>query len=270
MNSGIYKITNTLNNKMYIGSAKDFDVRFSRHIRDLKNNAHHNIHLQRSYNKYGFDVFEFEIIERIPYEKDIIIERENYYIKEFNSKTEGYNIADASFGDILSSHPNREDIVSRISKTLRENISKLSAEERKLKYGMPGESNGMYGKTHTQDVRDKIGRIHKGNTYRKGIKASKETREKLSVIASQRIGDKNPFYGKTHSEESRKKMSENNMGKIPPNRISITIDGVHYESYGHASKALGIPVTTIRWRCLSKNIKFNNYVINAERLSKPN
>lgn len=270
MNSGIYKIINTLNSKMYIGSAKDFDVRFSRHIRELKNNVHHNIHLQRSYNKYGFDVFEFKIIERIPYEKDIIIERENYYIEKFNSKTEGYNIADASFGDILSSHPNREDIIRRISKTLRENISKLSEEERKSKFGLPGEHNGMYGKTHTQDVRDRIGRLHKGNTYRKGIKASKETRKKLSAIASQRIGDKNPFYGKTHSEETKKKLSEAGKGRIPPNRIPITVDGVHYESYGDASKALELAVTVVRWRCLSKNIKFNNYVINAERLSKPN
>ena len=55
---------------------------------------------------------------------------------------------------------------------------------------------------------------------RKGKKASKETREKLSKIASQRTGEKNPFYGKHHTEETKRKISESvkqRTGKRNPN-----------------------------------------------------
>lgn len=268
MNSGIYEIRNLLNNKVYIGSCVNFEARKKRHLRDLKSNNHHNVRLQRSYNKHGLDNFEFNIIERIQYEKDIIIERENYYINKLNSKINGYNIADASFGDNRTNHPNREEINKRTSETLIKRYELMTKEERSSKFGRHGEFNGMYGKTHTQEVRDILSKTHTGNQYNKGRIVSDETRAKLSLIASLRTGGKNSFYGKTHSEETKKKISDAKLGQKPPNRVSITVDGVHYESYGDASKALGLAVTTIRWRCLSKNVKFENYVINAERLSK--
>lgn len=50
---GIYYITNTINGKFYVGSSKNIKKRWARHIRDLNNNNHHNIYLQRSCNKYG-------------------------------------------------------------------------------------------------------------------------------------------------------------------------------------------------------------------------
>ena len=63
--SGIYAITNLKNGKVYVGSTKDFEKRWSEHIRGLKRNAHENPHLQRSWNKYGESVFEFGILEHI-------------------------------------------------------------------------------------------------------------------------------------------------------------------------------------------------------------
>jgi group I intron endonuclease len=77
--TGIYKITNIINNKFYIGSASlGFERRFIQHKSDLKQNKHRNIHLQRSYNKHGKDNFIFEIIEYCEPLK--CIEREQYYI----------------------------------------------------------------------------------------------------------------------------------------------------------------------------------------------
>jgi group I intron endonuclease len=75
-----------LNGKIYVGSAKNFSKRWKRHLKDLELGVHSSIKLQRSYDKHGKDVFVFEIIERIKYEKDLIIERENFYISKFNSK----------------------------------------------------------------------------------------------------------------------------------------------------------------------------------------
>jgi hypothetical protein len=47
----------------------------------------------------------------------------------------------------------------------------------------------------------------------KGVKRSKETKERLSVAASKRIGKLNPFYKKTHSQSSREKISKAKSGK---------------------------------------------------------
>lgn len=49
----IYKIINTINGKIYVGSAKYFAGRKGEHYSMLRNNKHSNKHLQNSYNKYG-------------------------------------------------------------------------------------------------------------------------------------------------------------------------------------------------------------------------
>ena len=54
---GIYKITNKINNKIYIGSSYSISKRISEHKYQLRRNSHPNIHLQSSWNKYGEDNF---------------------------------------------------------------------------------------------------------------------------------------------------------------------------------------------------------------------
>lgn len=63
--------------------------------------------------------------------------------------------------------------------------------------------------------------------------------------------------------EIKKKISNSHkkLNKEPLNKVSIVIDGTIYDSYHSASKILSIPVVTIRYRCLSKNIKYKNYNI---------
>jgi GIY-YIG catalytic domain len=62
MESGIYRITNTLNSKYYIGRSVNMHKRFIQHLCGLRNNTHKNPHLQNSYNLYGEEVFFFEKI----------------------------------------------------------------------------------------------------------------------------------------------------------------------------------------------------------------
>ena len=50
---GIYKITNTINNQIYIGSAIDIKDRWRCHKRDLLKYKHYNKKLQHAWNKYG-------------------------------------------------------------------------------------------------------------------------------------------------------------------------------------------------------------------------
>lgn len=93
MNTGIYKIVNTKNNKIYIGSSVNIKSRESKHFWMLKTGIHDNEYLQKSYNKYGRDSFSFEVIEYC--EPNILIEKENEYIilYESNNLTKGFNLA---------------------------------------------------------------------------------------------------------------------------------------------------------------------------------
>src|SRR3989304_8634000 len=60
--SGIYEIRNIINNKIYIGSTKNLKRREADHFRSLCDNIHRNKYLQRSFNKYGKENFEFKIL----------------------------------------------------------------------------------------------------------------------------------------------------------------------------------------------------------------
>lgn len=62
MSSGIYCITHTRSGKRYIGSSKRIEFRWKRHMTDLRCDAHHAIKLQRAWNKYGPDEFQFKVL----------------------------------------------------------------------------------------------------------------------------------------------------------------------------------------------------------------
>lgn len=92
MIAGIYTITNTINGKMYVGSTIHTDRRRLEHFYALKHNKHINKHLQNAYNKYGREVFEFEVIETLEITDSIktdLLTREQFWID--NLKPE-YNI----------------------------------------------------------------------------------------------------------------------------------------------------------------------------------
>ena len=60
---GIYEIKNKINGNVYIGETFNIERRFEEHINELLNNTHHNINLQRDFNKYGFSNFNFSVIQ---------------------------------------------------------------------------------------------------------------------------------------------------------------------------------------------------------------
>ena len=89
---GIYSIRNKVNNKVYIGSSKNLNIRLTRHKNYLLKNKHENSYLQKSYNKYGLENFEFSILEECEVEE--LVNKEIYYIDLFNSldSSKGYNL----------------------------------------------------------------------------------------------------------------------------------------------------------------------------------
>jgi len=88
----IYEISNTINDRVYIGSSINYESRHKEHISDIKNKKHHNIHLQRFCDKYGVNTLEFNVIEVC--DDDIILEREQVFIDIH--KDNSFNISTTS------------------------------------------------------------------------------------------------------------------------------------------------------------------------------
>ena len=86
----IYKITNTLNNKIYIGQTiKTVQKRFTQHKNNSNKEYFSQIVLYKAFNKYGIENFICEEIEEVPNDK--LDEREKYWIEYYDSYFNGYN-----------------------------------------------------------------------------------------------------------------------------------------------------------------------------------
>ena len=94
---GVYKITNTKNNKIYIGSSKNILQRWRSHIVELESNKHKNIYLQNDWNEYGKCIFMFDILEECDENTRYSIEQEYLNsLMPFYRTGNGYNICEKS------------------------------------------------------------------------------------------------------------------------------------------------------------------------------
>lgn len=88
---GIYKITNLINGKCYIGKSEDIEHRKKTHFMELEEGSHHSAYLQEDYKKYGKNNFQFEIIEVIN-DENLLMFAERFFIDKFDSFRSGYNM----------------------------------------------------------------------------------------------------------------------------------------------------------------------------------
>ena len=166
--SGIYKITNIVSGKFYIGSSENIERRWGVHKSRLKGNYHINNHFQRAWDKYGEQAFKFEVLEYCS--KESCIEREQYYLdtlKPFGKI--GYNIARFADASSKGMHHNKK---------IREKISKNHAD-------VSGQKNPSYGRKKSTSEINKISKNHADVSGEKnpnyGIKASKEKLKRMSA-----------------------------------------------------------------------------------------
>lgn len=114
---GVYKITNTVNGKCYVGSAVDVYNRGSMYRHLIKRKKLHNIHLQSSMLKYGFDKFTFELLERCS--KNLSLEKlhivEQHFINKLNPEYNKRLIVDTN--QLLKHSQKTKD---KISQSLKE------------------------------------------------------------------------------------------------------------------------------------------------------
>ena len=107
----IYRIISCTNGKIYVGSAKDFYIRYGCYKRHVKRK-----HVPASQvvtyamRKYGFNAFYFEILERVDDPKNLL-KREQWWIDHFRSYDLGigYNIAKVA-GSTLGLKKSKEEV----------------------------------------------------------------------------------------------------------------------------------------------------------------
>jgi len=219
---GIYAISCSANDKIYIGSAKNFAERWNSHCQMLATEKHFNINLQRAWNKYGAQMFDFSIIEELgEYDRTLFFERENFHIDTLRQSGRAlFNIARAEGGWGPETYLRKDEIAQKISNTLKQRTALMTEEQRKMLYG-----KGRRGKPLTNEHKKKTGDGLRGKNK------STETRKRMS--ASQRIEQPG-------RRERMAKLGKQRIGKMPANAIIINIDGIEYRSGAAAQRALNI------------------------------
>lgn len=110
--TGIYKIENIINHKVYIGQSTNIQKRWIRHKSTAFNVDDHSYEnpLYRAMRKYGIENFNFSVLEECSCEE--LNQRERFWIKKYNSFFEGYNLTFG--GDGSGSKERKESIIGII------------------------------------------------------------------------------------------------------------------------------------------------------------
>lgn len=146
MTCGIYKITNLVNGKIYIGKSVNIENRIQAHKSAAKTGKSK---IYRAFKKYGFNSFKIEIVEVLLRENSVLTEREIFWIRFYNSKEAGYNETlggDGSLGLVQSPEHRKKTAQAAKRMWSDESFKKKMSEKHK------GQNNGMFGKTHSEEA----------------------------------------------------------------------------------------------------------------------
>lgn len=170
--SGIYAIINNINNKQYIGSAKDLYLRLLEHISGKKSNSA----LQIAIEKYNLGNFTFRVLEYICDENKLannkkLTDLETEYIAKFDFKNL-YNFKKISTSMLGYKHT-EEALLKMIERfKIKKNhpmFGKTHTDETKNLISKPGEKNPMFGKNHTEATKALISKNMKKYPFGVGI-----------------------------------------------------------------------------------------------------
>jgi len=223
----IYKITNKINGKIYIGqTTRSLNKRWKEHLYNTTNCSK----LYKAIRKYGPDNFTIEEIDGANSQSELNY-KEWLLIHKFNSldRDRGYNLREGGGSK------------GRLSQETKDKLSKLQIGKKASEETKQKMSVSHKGRIHTKEAREKLSKAHTGK------KMSKEARKKMSIAAKNR----------TFSEETRAKIGEKskNRGNKPVKRC----DGIHYKSIKDAASALGVDKSCISAVARGRRKKVKEY-----------
>lgn len=176
----IYKITNKINNKVYIGFDSNWPTRMKYHLQHYNKTAHYDKLLYKAFRKYGIESFEFTVLYQSWDVHHCLNVMESFFIEEHRSfigyhDGHGYNSTLGGEGSLGSPRPK-------------------SREWRHIHTAFMQESNPAAGREYNEEER-----AHR----------SKKTREYYQNHPDKKLtGSRNPMYGKTHTDEVKQRIAE--------------------------------------------------------------
>lgn len=187
----IYKITNLITGKCYVGFSKDAARRFKRHISLATQGV--NRRLYDSMRKHGFENFELLILDTCETKEEAqLLEKE--WIKELNSlMPNGYNMTRGGDGGYTLGAWTDEERVALYRQQAESRIGTVVSDETRRKI-----SEAHLGKTMPIEMRHHLSKIMKQIGHRP---------------SSPQKGRPSNMKGKTHTDDARRKISEARMGK---------------------------------------------------------
>lgn len=210
-----------MNGKCYVGSASCLGGRRKAHEYRLAAGNHHSVKLQRAWNKYGPDSFEFEIIEHVP-DKDLLIEREQHWIDYYDASANGYNVA--AVAGRTEGVRWSEDRKRRQSERLK-GVPQSEAHRAAI-------SASLKGRKHSDETKRKISDAYQDRlkdpefvkrmgVHNIGRKPTEEVRAKMSLSQKVRWANpemrehmRNASTGRRHSDETKGKIAESNRRRV--------------------------------------------------------
>lgn len=166
----VYKITNTINNKIYVGAHR------TNIINDGYMGSGKNI--IDAYNHYEINNFEKEILFLFNNEKDMFLKEKEIVNKEFLEREDVYNIAIGGCGDWTHCTEKRQELYAENPVLLKQCNNKIS---------VAGKANFASGKVTTNESLV---------TWWNGKKHSDSTKCKMSIAAKERLEIYNPIRGR--------------------------------------------------------------------------
>lgn len=161
----IYKLTNKINGKPYIGQSTEDDInkRWDAYKRlDCKRQPK----IYNALKKYGPENFLFEVIDNTDNQLHLD-DLEILYVTQFDSIKNGYNCMPGGKG------------------------GKHSEESKKKMSDIKKEHNVWIGRKHSEETKRRMSESHKGITsWNKGITTSEETKKKMSDARKQYYANK--------------------------------------------------------------------------------
>lgn len=196
--SGIYQIKHIASGKIYIGSSINIQLRWNVHTYELNKNKHHSPYLQRAWNKYGADAFEFSIIETCFV--FALIFREQHYINLYHP---AYNVSPTA-GNAMLGKKHTAEARKKISEAGTRRSRTPETLLKMIASGW-GKSSRMLGRKHSPETIVKMKEAAKGRIItpeqkiklsiaakaRKRTPLSAETRAKISSAHTARFLQKN-------------------------------------------------------------------------------
>lgn len=202
--TGIYKITNKINGKSYIGQSINIKKRWENH-KCMNGNKEYPIY--RAFRKYGIDNFEFEVLEYCS--KFELAERELHYILQFESYGKGYNQTLSTTNPLLDPDIMKKAITNMKANHRTEKYRELQREITTNLWEDDNYRKNVMDSINTVEVKEKISEHSKRNWRINREKMLAAVREAAKTPELRAIRSKNQKERYANDSEYRKLNKQN-------------------------------------------------------------